>query len=129
MTRTAAFATLAMALAAPAAAMETRTNNGQLILGGAPRVEVVDISGFDLSTRRGVAGVHKRIVSTAYQLCDGALHGVSSDQFVYRLCIAVSVDQAVRSTGHHNLVTFHYALEPRDRSRLNKRIPRGWRPS
>ncbi|MEO0883641.1 MAG: UrcA family protein [Pseudomonadota bacterium] len=91
--------------------------------------KTVDISGFNLDTSDGVARAHRRIVSTAYQVCAPILSTVSADKVLYRSCIAESVDNAILQTNQTNLLSFHFALPDNLRAHIWKPIPDGWQPT
>ncbi|MEM9670851.1 MAG: UrcA family protein [Pseudomonadota bacterium] len=91
-------------------------------------IKTVDISGFDLNSVDGVARAHRRIVSTAYQVCSPILSQVSSDQALYRSCILESVDNAIGFADQVNLTSFHLALPDKTRGHIWKRVPANWQP-
>jgi len=77
------------------------------------RYETVSLQGFDLSDPAGVAGAHRRVASTAAQLCADHLHGVSSARASYRRCIADTVDDALADFGDARLLVYHDARKGR----------------
>lgn len=89
----------------------------------------VDLSMFDFTTVEGVTGAHRRIVSTAYQLCSPLLHRVASSRQLYQACISQSVNRAVWRAGIPALSGFHAALKPSDRARIFKSAPANWYPN
>jgi len=90
--------------------------------------KTVDISVFDLNTLDGVARAHRRIASTAYQVCSPILSTVAADQKRYRACIAESVEEAIGRADQANLSSFHWALPERARSHIWKPAPTDWEP-
>jgi len=91
------------------------------------RRTTVDLSRFDFRSEDGVGTAHKRIVSTAYQICGPLLTAVKSDMRAYRACIAESVDDAVARADKPALSSLHAALDENARFRVFKSLPADWR--
>ncbi|MEM8634128.1 MAG: UrcA family protein [Pseudomonadota bacterium] len=92
-------------------------------------IRTVDLSNFDLNTLDGISRAHRRIVSTAYQVCSPILSTVASDQRQYRACIAESVDEAIGRAEQANLTSFHLALPEGQRAHIWKAAPSDWQPA
>lgn len=124
--RLAAVALAVTLIAAPATAQQFRdfANDAEESL---IRRTTVDLSRFDFRSEDGVGTAHKRIVSTAYQICGPLLAAVKSDMRAYRECIAESVDDAVARADLPALSSLHAALDENVRFRVFKTIPANWR--
>lgn len=115
-------------ITAPNAAAQSAEAAAKALDFNSRAVTTVDISEFDLNTIDGVARAHRRIVSTAYQLCSPILSQVSADKVRYRQCISESVDNAVGWAGLANLTSFHHALPEAKRAHVWKPSPTDWQP-
>ncbi|MEL7482380.1 MAG: UrcA family protein [Pseudomonadota bacterium] len=118
---------LALAITALAAPVTAQVWMNSMVDEGLLRRSTIDLSRFDFQSEDGVKTAHKRIVSTAYQVCGPLLLTVSSDMRAYRACIAESVDDAVARAEKPALSSLHAALDENARFRVFKSLPADWR--
>ena len=91
------------------------------------RFTTINLASFDFNSVEGVAGAHRRIVSSSYQLCSPILAQIKADKAKYRECIALTVENAIEDASNANLAAFHAALPERKRAHIWKDLPEGWR--